>query len=75
LFGTELGGWGEEAVFGIMHDLGDDLCGRLGGVGPGQVEAGDLQAVEEQAGAARIDVIGGNAAQDFTDGELDAAAV
>jgi hypothetical protein len=72
--GAELGGRGEEAVLGIMGDLGDDLGGR-GGVGFGQVEAGDLEAVEEQAGAARVDVVGGDAAENFADGLLDGAAV
>jgi hypothetical protein len=72
---AELGGWGEEAVFGVERDLGDDLGGRLGGIGFGQVEAGDLETVEEQAGAAGVDVVGGDAAEDFADGLLDGRAV
>ncbi len=76
--GAVLGGWGEEAVLGVVGDLGDEL-GGLGGIGlvglEGQVEAGDLEAVEEQAGAARVDFIGGDTAQDFSDGLLDSAAV
>jgi hypothetical protein len=41
----------------------------------GQVDAGDLEAVEEQTGAAWIDVVGGDAAEDFADRVLDGAAV
>ena len=70
LVGTEFGGRGEETVLGIVSDLGDDLGGRLVGAGFGQVEAGDLQAVEKQAGAARVDVVGGDSAEDFADGLL-----
>ena len=44
-------------------------------LGFGKVEAGDLEAVEEQAGPARIDVVGGYAAKNFADGVLDGAAV
>ncbi len=73
--GAEFGGRGDEAVFGVMGDLGDDLGGRLGGVWFGQVEAGDLEAVEEQAGAAGVDVVGGDAAEDFSDGLLDRGTV
>jgi hypothetical protein len=75
LVGAELGGWGEEAVFGVVGDLGDDFGGRFGGVGFREVEAGDLEAVEEQAGAARVDFVGGDAAEDFADGLLDGGAV
>ncbi|HEY1993874.1 MAG TPA: hypothetical protein VGG81_05680 [Edaphobacter sp.] len=45
------------------------------GRGFGEVEAGDLEAVEEEAGAARVDVVGGDAAEDFSDGMLDGGAV
>ena len=75
LVGAELGGWGEEAVLGIEGDLGDDFGGLLARVGFWQVEAGDLEAVEEKAGAARVDVVGSDAAEDFADGLLDGAAV
>ena len=54
-------------------DLGDEL-GGIGGIGlvglvglGGQIEAGDLEAVEEQTGAAGVDFVGGDAAEDFTD--------
>jgi hypothetical protein len=62
-------------------DLVDCVDG-FGGVGFsasrlrfGQVEAGDLEAVEKQAGAARVDVVGGDALEDFADGVLDGGAV
>jgi hypothetical protein len=41
----------------------------------GEVEAGDLEAVEEQASAAWVDVVGGDALEDFADGGLDRGAV
>ena len=47
----------------------------LRGLRFGEVEAGDLEAVEEQAGAARVDVVGGYATKNFADGVLDGAAV
>jgi hypothetical protein len=37
----------------------------------GEVEAGDLEAVEEEAGAAGIDVVGGDALKDLANGVLD----
>jgi hypothetical protein len=45
------------------------------GHGAGKVEAGDLEAIEEQAGAARVEIVGGDALQDLADGELDGRAV
>ncbi len=41
----------------------------------GQVHAGGLQAVEEEAGSLGVDLIAGDAAEDFADGGLDGAAV
>ena len=41
----------------------------------GEVEASDLKAIEEEAGAARVEVVGCDAAEDFADGGLDGAAV
>jgi hypothetical protein len=60
--------------------VGGDLVYGFGGLGGfrvwfGQVEAGDLQAVEEQAGSAWVYVVGGYALQDFADGVLDGGAV
>ena len=52
----KLCGWGEDAVLGVVRDFGDGLGCSVGGRGLRQVEAGDLQAVEEETGAARIDL-------------------
>jgi hypothetical protein len=45
------------------------------GWGFGEVEAGDLESVEEEAGAAWIDLVGGDALENFADGLLDGGAV
>ncbi len=79
----ELGEWGEEALFGVGGDLFDRLwdgfvgvLALAGGFGvAGEVGAGDLEAVEEEAGAAGVDLVAGDAAEDFADGELDGGAV
>jgi hypothetical protein len=47
----------------------------LGGWRFGEVEAGDLEAVEEEAGAAGVDVVGGDALKDLADGVLDGGTV
>jgi hypothetical protein len=41
----------------------------------GEVQAGDLEGVEEQAGSFRVEVVGGYALDDHADGGLDCAAV
>jgi hypothetical protein len=43
--------------------------------GSGEVEAGDLEAVEEETGAAAVDVVRGDALEDFADGSLDGRAI
>ena len=70
----------ERAEFGMDFDLLDDgLVGffvlGLEGLLFGQVEGGDLEAVEEQAGAAGVEVVGGDALEDLADGGLDGGAV
>ncbi len=40
-----------------------------------EVEAGDLETIEEEAGAARIDFVGGDALENCADGGLDAGAI
>ena len=65
------GAWREDTQFGVGGDLFDHLDGFrrvVAGGGFGKVEAGDLEAVEEQAGAAGVDVVGGDAAENFADG-------
>ena len=60
-------------------DFVDDFDGFGSGValggGFGEVEAGNLEAVEEQAGAAGVDVVGGDTAEDLADGGLDGGTV
>ena len=71
------GSWGEDAELGVGGDLFDGFgfgCG-VRWVGFGEVEAGDLEAVEEQTGAAGVDVVGGDALEDFADGVLDGGTV
>jgi hypothetical protein len=73
------GAWGEDTEFGVRGDLFYQFdwfrpCVAVGG-GFGEVEAGDLEAVEEEAGAARVDLVGGDALEDFADGGLDGGAV
>jgi hypothetical protein len=67
----------EGTVNGIEGDLFDglDFSRSAAGQDFGEVEAGDLKAVEEEAGTAGIDVVGGDAAENFADGVLDGAAV
>jgi len=76
----DFGGGGEQAVDGVVDDFGYGLFGFLAGGGLdggwfGEVQGGDLQAVEEQAGAARVEGVFGYAGEDFADGVLDGAAV
>jgi hypothetical protein len=79
--GVEFCGWGEGAVGGVEGDLFYGLWGGLrwglgfGGGVFGEVGAGDLEGVEEQAGAAGIEVVGGEALDDLADGVLDGGAV
>ncbi|HEV2575720.1 MAG TPA: hypothetical protein VGU25_00800 [Acidobacteriaceae bacterium] len=72
---AELGGWGEEAVFGVVDDFADRLFGFGVGIGLGQVEASDLEAVEEQPRAARVDFVGGDLLENDGEALLDGAAV
>lgn len=74
------GRWRERAVCGVLDDLFDEHCLVKRGVAVEwlllrQIQAGDLEAVEEQAGAARVEVVGGDALKDLADGGLDGGAV
>jgi len=69
-----LGDWREDAERGVQDDLFDSFAG-FGVLGAGQVEAGDLEAVEQEAGAAGVDGVGGDAAQDLADRCLDGGTV
>ena len=72
----ELGCRGEEALFGVGGDLFDRLWDGFVGIlalaagygVAGEVGAGDLEAVEEEAGAAGVEGVGGDGEQDLADG-------
>ncbi len=51
------------------------FCGQGGRACLGKVGGGDLEAVEKQAGAAWVDLVAGDAAEDVDDGELETGAV
>ena len=76
----EFGAWGEDTEGGVGGDLVDEFFGfgfgdAVRGWFFGEVEAGDLEAVEEEAGAAGVDVVGGDALEDLADGVLDGGTV
>ena len=71
----QLGGWGEGAEFGVGGEVFDEGGGFVGWGVAAQGEAGNLEAVEEQAGAAWVEVVGGDALENLAEGELDAGAV
>ncbi len=74
----DLGSWGEDAECGVDGDLFYGFAFGAGfgrGLGFAEVEAGDLEAVEEEAGAAWVDVVGGDALEDLADGKLNAGAI
>jgi hypothetical protein len=66
---------GEEAEVSVEDDFVHRGYGFGGRRGLRQVEAGDLEAVEEKARAAGVDVVSRDALQHFADGLLDGAAV
>ena len=71
---------GERAVERVGDDFFDEVgfgfaAGMTGRGFAGEVEAGDLEAVEEQAGTFGIELVAGDALEDLADGGLDGAAV
>lgn len=62
------------AGFGL-DDTTDDAIGEGFDVDGSDVAAGELEAVEEQAGAFEIDAIGGDGSDEEGDGELDGFGV
>ena len=75
---ADFGGGGEGAEGWVEDDLLDDFggCGCGAGRGEaGEVCAGDLEAVEEEAGAAWIELVAGDAAEDLADGALDGGTI
>jgi len=74
LFGKFLDG-GQVAQELVVGDFFEGLGGGLEFFLAGEVGAGDLEAVEEEAGTAGVEVVGGDALEDEADGELDGGAV
>ncbi len=72
---VELGLRGERAVGLVEGDFVDGVGGRGGFGGFGEVGGGDLEGVEEEAGAAGVEFVGGDAAHEDADGGLDGGAV
>jgi hypothetical protein len=69
--------WRECAEGGVEDDLFDGFgygCAGWGEIA-GQVEACDLEAVEEESGSTRVDIVGGDALEDLADGGLDGGAI
>jgi hypothetical protein len=74
------GGRGQDAVGLVVDELVDGFGGAgrvdgFDGLGFGQGGEGDLEAVEEEAGAFGVDGVAGDAVEDVAEGELDGGAV
>ncbi len=65
----------DEAELRIVDDFFNRLRLCFLRVRPGHVVAGYLKAIEQKAGAARIDLIGEDEAQNFSERELEGGAV
>ena len=63
-----------DLFYGLGCGLLSVLCVSSGGWF-GEVEAGDLKAVEEKAGSSVIDFVGGDSLEDLADGVLDGGLV
>jgi hypothetical protein len=74
-FAAEFGDGCERAEGGVEDDFVYGLDGSGEFVGPGEVGAGDLEGVEDEAGAAGVYGVGGEAADELADGLLDGGAV
>jgi hypothetical protein len=65
----------------VVDDLFDGLGLGLAGLvlcwafGFGEDAGCDLEPVEEQTGSARVDLVGGDASKNFTEGLLDSGSV
>ena len=73
-FGAAFFERGQLAVGGVFDDIFGDV-GEVDGSGAEEVLAGDLEAVEDEAGAFGVDGVFGEAAKDLDDGELDGGGV
>jgi len=74
-FHDDFGSRGEIAEAWVGDDLFEERGFGRGLLDARQVAAGDLKAIEEQAGAFGVDAAGGDALQDFGDGGLDGVTV
>ena len=63
-----------DLFYGLGCGLLSVLCVSSGGWF-GEVEAGDLKAVEEKAGSSGVDFVGGDSLEDLADGVLDGGLV
>jgi hypothetical protein len=72
--GSNLLRGGEVASFGVVGYFGYGF-NLLFGVEFGEETGGDLEAVEEVAGAPGVDVVAGDALEDLAECELDGGAV
>ena len=87
LFEVGFAVWFGDVAFGGYGSVGWVFDGLLDGFFGGggfavlstiqgrEVDAGDLEAVEEESGAAGVEFVGGDALQDAGDGELDGGSV
>ena len=77
LGGVEFSLGREDAVGRVDADLFNGLFFVVGGLfcRAREIEAGDLQTVEEETGAARVDGVGGDAVENLAYGLLDGGAV
>jgi hypothetical protein len=66
---------GDEAVDGVEGNVVDGVDDFSFAIRLGEVHGGDLETVEEQAGAAGVDFVGGDALEDFSEGVLDGGTV
>lgn len=73
--GLEVLDGGDEAVFWVVDDVFDGVFRFGRGLARGEVDAGDLEAVEEEAGAAGVKLVGCEAEKNLADGGLDGGTV
>ena len=71
----ELGGLCEGSQIGMDDDVNDSLRRGCGGRNAWQIDRGNLESVEQEAGAPRVELVRGEAVEDLADCGLDGAAV
>ncbi len=73
-----LGDGGDGSEGGVVLDVREGVFRDVAGIERGlfrEGERGDLEAVEEEAGAAGVEGVGGDSAEDLSDGDPDGGAV